>query len=74
MSAVNTSGVLDPGVIQFLKEAGKFLIVMALSAIGLKTDLRKMLATGIAPMMLGLIVWITVTVTSVLVQKVGGQW
>lgn len=74
MSALNTSGVLGTHAIGFLKEAGKFLIIMALSAIGLKTDLRKMLATGPRPMVLGLIVWVTVTVTSVLVQRIGGQW
>jgi uncharacterized integral membrane protein (TIGR00698 family) len=74
MSAVNTSGILGPHVIAFLKETGKFFIVMALSSIGLKTDLKKMLATGPRPMVLGLIVWVTVALTSILVQKVGGQW
>jgi uncharacterized integral membrane protein (TIGR00698 family) len=74
MSAVNTSGILGPHVIAFLKDAGKFLIVMALSAIGLRTDLKKMLATGPRPMVLGLLVWVTVALTSILVQRVGGQW
>lgn len=74
MSALNTSGILGVHVISVLKDAGKFLIVMALSAIGLKTDLRKMLATGPRPMVLGLIVWVTVTLTSILVQRIGGQW
>jgi uncharacterized integral membrane protein (TIGR00698 family) len=74
MSALNTSGILGGPVLSFLKDAGKFLIVMALSAIGLKTDLRKMLATGTRPMVLGLIVWVTVALTSILVQRAGGQW
>lgn len=74
MSAVNTSGLLGSHAVAVLKDAGKFLIVMALSAIGLKTDLKKMLATGPRPMVLGLIVWVTVALTSILVQSVGGQW
>ncbi len=74
MSALNTSGILGVHVIALLKDAGKFLIVMALGAIGLNTDLRKMLATGPRPMVLGLIVWVTVTLTSILVQRIGGQW
>jgi uncharacterized integral membrane protein (TIGR00698 family) len=74
MSALNTSGVLGDAAVNFFKDAGKFLIVMALSAIGLKTDLRRMLATGYRPMLLGLIVWVTVTLTSILVQHFGGQW
>ncbi|MGA9406926.1 MAG: YeiH family protein [Bacteroidota bacterium] len=74
MSALNTSGVLDNAAVSFLKEGGKFLIIMALSAIGLKTDLRKMLATGLKPMFLGFIVWMSVALTSVAVQRAAGQW
>ena len=74
MSALNTSGILDKAAIAFLKEAGKFLIIMALSAIGLKTDLRKMLATGLKPMLLGFIVWMCVAFTSIVIQHVAGQW
>lgn len=74
MSAANTSGIFGPHVIAFLKESGKFLIVMALSGIGLRTDVKKMLATGPRPMVLGLVVWVTVALTSILVQSAGGQW
>jgi uncharacterized integral membrane protein (TIGR00698 family) len=74
MSALNTSGVLDTAMVAFLKEAGKFLIIMALSAIGLKTDLRRMLATGLKPMLLGFIVWMSVAFTSIAVQRLAGQW
>jgi len=74
MSALNTVGVLDSAMVSFLKEAGKFLIIMALSAIGLKTDLRKMLATGLRPMLLGFFVWMSVAFTSIVVQRLAGQW
>lgn len=74
MSGLTTSGVLGAGALAVLKDAGRFLIIMALSAIGLKTDIRAMLATGYRPVVLGLIVWVTVAVTSILVQRAGGQW
>jgi uncharacterized integral membrane protein (TIGR00698 family) len=74
MSALNTSGVLDKTMIAVLKEAGKFLIIMALSAIALKTDLRKMLGTGLRPALLGFIVWMSVAFTSIAVQQLSGQW
>jgi uncharacterized membrane protein YadS len=49
------------------------MIVMALSAVGLSADFRKMLKTGVKPLFLGLIVWFTVTVVSLGVQFVTGQ-
>jgi len=46
---INTSGLVNPNILNILKEAGKFMIIMALTAIGLKTDLRKLLSTGFRP-------------------------
>jgi uncharacterized integral membrane protein (TIGR00698 family) len=73
-SALNTSGVLSPHLIMFLKEAGKFMIVMALTAIGLKTDFKKMVHTGLRPAILGLTVWIAVALMSVFIQRLMRQW
>jgi len=73
-SALNTSGVLGKPTIDLLKELGKFMIVMALTAIGLKTDLRKMLHTGMKPALLGLAVWIAVAATSLAIQSVARTW
>ncbi len=73
-SALNTSGVLSANTVHVLRETGKFMIIMALTAIGLRTDLKKMLHTGFAPAFLGLAVWIVVSATSVIVQKLLGQW
>jgi uncharacterized integral membrane protein (TIGR00698 family) len=72
-SMLNTFGVLSPAVLNFIVEAGKFMIVLALSAIGLHSDLKKMSQTGFKPMLLGLITWIAVAVTSVIVQRITGQ-
>ena len=49
------------------------MIVMALSAIGLNTNFKEMIKNGMKPMILGLIVWFSVAITSILVQLFTGQ-
>ncbi len=51
-----------------LTQLGKFMIVMAMSAIGLNTHLKKLLQNGIRPIMLGLCCWFAVASTSLIVQ------
>jgi uncharacterized integral membrane protein (TIGR00698 family) len=52
----------------FLSEAGKFVIVMAMAAIGLNTNLVKLVKNGIKPILLGLICWGVLALTSLGVQ------
>lgn len=73
-SLINTTGILSTSIVSNINTLGKFMIVMALSAIGLNADFRKMRKTGIKPIFLGLIVWITVAVVSIVVQRVTGQF
>ena len=49
--------------------AGKFLIVMAMSAIGLNTRFKRLIAQGWRPILLGLCCWFAVASVSLLVQK-----
>jgi uncharacterized integral membrane protein (TIGR00698 family) len=72
-SLLNTLGVFPNNSITYINLTGKFMIVMALSAIGLNSDFKKMLKTGFKPMLLGLIVWFSVTVVSLIVQYFTGQ-
>jgi uncharacterized integral membrane protein (TIGR00698 family) len=72
-SLLNTLGAFRWDTTHMLPEAGKFLIVMALTAIGLSTDFKKMLKTGAKPLLLGLIVWFVVAVVSIGVQFMTGQ-
>ena len=67
-SLLNTIGVINGQVAEFSTEVGKFFIVVALSAIGLNTDLKQMLKSGYKPLLLGFIVWGSVTVVSLIVQ------
>lgn len=72
-SLLNTLGLFKGNSITYINTIGKFMIVMALSAIGLNTDFKKMIKYGIKPILLGLIVWVSVAVVSVLVQFATGQ-
>lgn len=53
---------------------GKFLIVMAMSAIGLNTHLKKLISNGYKPILLGLSCWIAVASVSLLVQSLLKLW
>lgn len=67
-SIVNTTGYLPIEMSKFLGDAGKFFIILAMSAIGLNTNIRHLLGNGIRPILLGLICWIAVAVMSLIVQ------
>jgi len=49
-----------------------FLIATALAAIGLQTEMRHLLRTGLRPLALGFVLWIAVAVASLLVQRAVG--
>ncbi len=72
-SLLNTVGIINGRAADTFTETGKFFIVVALSAIGLNSDFKKMIKTGIKPMLLGLIVWGCVTLVSLAVQFTAGQ-
>ena len=50
------------------------MITVALTAIGLQTDLAKMKTTGVRPIILGWLIWISVAGTSLLVQYFTHRW
>ncbi len=72
-SILNTLGVIPASLQIFFKEVSKFSMIMALGAIGLKTDLKKMFESGVEPMILGFIVSTVVVVVSLAVQYMTGQ-
>lgn len=61
-------------VFRFLKQLSKFFIVMAMSAIGLNTDLVKLVKTGGKPILLGLVCWIAIASVSLGLQCALGLW
>lgn len=72
-SVVNTLGILGPHFPPLAGEAGKLMIVLALAGVGLGADLRKMVQIGPRPILMGLLVWVVVALSSLGVQSLTGQ-
>ena len=65
---------LDANLFMPLKELSKFFIIMAMAAIGLNTDIVKLVKSGGKPITLGFTCWIAITIVSLLLQKFLGIW
>ena len=57
-----------------LKELSKFFIIMAMAAIGLNTNIVKLIKTGGKPIIMGLCCWIGITAVSLGMQHILGIW
>ena len=73
-SVVTTLLPLPAAVTGFLKSASKFFIVMAMAAIGLNTDIVKLVKTGGKPIFMGFCCWVAIAGVSLLVQHLLGIW
>lgn len=69
---VNTTGVIPVTWHAAIAFVATFLITTALAAIGLQTELGRLVRTGAAPLALGLVLWIAVAVSALAVQRVMG--
>jgi len=56
------------------KTLSKFLIVMAMSAIGLNTNIVKLVKTGGKPILLGFCCWTAIIAVSLIMQHILGIW
>jgi len=74
MSLLNTTGLLGRQLPVFAGSAGKYLIIVALAGVGLGANLTKMVKTGHRPILLGLMVWALVAVSSLTVQSILHQF
>ncbi|WP_315386278.1 putative sulfate exporter family transporter [uncultured Stenotrophomonas sp.] len=72
-SGLRSAGWVPSAALPVLHLLAEVLIVFALSAIGLSANLRRMAATGVRPILLGLGVWVAVAVSSLVVQYLIGQ-
>ena len=61
------------GVSDFLSSAGKFMITLAMAAIGLNTNIIKLIRTGVKPILLGFICWVAIAFVSIGVQSAMGM-
>ena len=73
-SVITTLLPIPAGAVAFLKQASKFFIVMAMGAIGLNTDLVKLVRSGGKPIFMGLCCWVAIAAVSLGVQRVMGVW
>jgi len=73
-SVLRTTGLVDASLARTLGVGGKFLIVMAMSSIGLNTRIGTLVSSGWKPIVLGLSCWFAVASTSLLAQFVSGRW
>ncbi|MEG0238567.1 YeiH family protein [Anaerorhabdus sp.] len=73
MVVIKSTGFISPEVSVAASDCSKFMMVMALGAIGLKTNFKEMSQSGIKPMIHGFIISTLVVVVSFLVQMALGQ-
>lgn len=74
ITTIAVSMGVDAGVFSPIKTLSKFFIVLAMAAIGLNTDIVKLIKTGGAPLLLGASCWAGITLTSLIIQHLLGLW
>ena len=74
ITTVATSYGVPSGLFNPIKELSKFFIVMAMAAIGLNTDIVKLIKTGGKPLVMGFCCWIGITAVSLSMQHFMGLW
>lgn len=74
ITTVAVSFGVDASVFNPIKEISKFFIVLAMAAIGLNTNIIKLVKTGGKPIFMGLCCWIAITCVSLLMQSILGIW
>ena len=72
-AALRSAGAVPLPALPVLHQLAEFLIVAAMTAIGLSANLRQMFASGPRPILLGLGTWVAVALASLLVQLATGQ-
>jgi len=74
ITTIATACGVSASVFAPLKDLSKFFIILAMVAVGLNTNLVKLVKTGAKPIMLGFICWIAIIGMSLLTQHFCGIW
>ena len=72
VAAVNSAGIIPAGAHGPLQHVSVFLVAVALSAIGLSTNVAALRKAGPKPLLLGALLWITVAAASLGLQALTG--
>ena len=74
ITTVCTALGVSSAVFKPLKELSKFCIITAMAAIGLNSNIVKLVKTGGKSLLLGGCCWVSITAVSLLMQHVMGLW
>ena len=78
LASVITTVALNMGIaieaFNPLKTLSKFFIVLSMCAIGLNTNIVKLIKTGGKPILMGFCCWVGITVVSLIMQHMLGLW
>ena len=74
VTTVCTALGVPASVFSPLKELSKFFIIMAMAAIGLNSNIVKLVKSGGKPLLLGGCCWVCIAAVSLLMQHVMGIW
>ena len=72
-ACVNTTGIVPLAAHPWIQHLSTFLIAMALAAIGVQTEVRRLAQSGARPLALGFILWAAVALVSLLLQHATGS-
>ena len=72
ITTVCTMSGMDASLFKPLKELSKFFIIMAMAAIGLNTNIVKLIKSGGKPIFMGFCCWVGIACVSLLMQHVMG--
>lgn len=74
ITTVTTSLGASATVFAPLKNLSKFMIIMAMTAIGFQTNLKKLITKGGSALLVGGVCWLLISLASLLMQKILGLW
>jgi uncharacterized membrane protein YadS len=69
---IETSGIIPDRWHAAIVQLATLLITAALAAIGMSTNVRALFRSGLRPLALGFLLWVTIAITSLVVQHLTG--
>jgi uncharacterized integral membrane protein (TIGR00698 family) len=72
-SLLKTMGLVGPALAPMTQELGRWVLVLALSAVGLQGHWRAFSRAGFRPLVLGFATWVTVAGASLAIQRLTGR-
>lgn len=74
ITTIATSFGVPSSIFTPFKDLSKFFIILAMAAIGLNTNIVKLVKSGGKPIIMGFCCWIGITAVSLILQRVLGIW